>query len=143
MARRASPRRRGNDFGNPHWRFLARLVNNPRSSRAPPMATQAMADGPLERAVSETKRYMASIASDPEACPMFPVVNEYNGTGEALCYIQGYLAGLVAAAGQKPTKARMDELVLDTLNDPSMRDIILKVQADVKYLDTPYPPREF
>jgi len=107
------------------------------------MATQATADDPLERAVAETKRYMASIAKDPTACPMFPYINEYNGTSEAFCYVQGYLAGLVAAAGQKPTKARMDELVLDTLNDSSMGDIIRKVQANVKILDTPYPPREF
>ncbi len=124
-------------------RAIPRLVNSPRHLPAPPMAAQATADGPLEQAVSETKRYMASIAGDPEACPMFPVINECNGTSEALCYIQGHLAGLVAASGQRPTKAEMDEVVLDTLNDPSMREIILKVQADVKFPDTPYPPREY
>jgi len=107
------------------------------------MAAQATVESPLERAVSETKRYMASIAADPKACTMFPYVNEYNGTDEAMCYIHGYLAGLVAAAGQKPTKAEMDKIALDTLNDPSMRDIILKVQADVKPFDGFCPPREF
>jgi len=74
---------------------------------------------------------------------MFPYINEYNGAGEALCYFQGYLAGLVAAAGQRPTKARMDELVLDALSDPSMREIILNVQADMKPFDGICPPREF
>jgi len=74
---------------------------------------------------------------------MFPVINEYNGTGEALCYVQGYLAGLVASTGQRPTKAEMDEIVLDALNDPSVGDIIKKVQADEECLDVLCPPREF
>jgi len=73
------------------------------------MAAQATVESPLERAVSETKRYMASIAADPKACTMFPYVNEYNGTDEAMCYIHGYLAGLVPAAGQKPTKAEIGQ----------------------------------
>lgn len=107
------------------------------------MAEQAMADDPLERAAIETKRYAARIASDPEACPMFPPINEYNGAAETLCYVRGYLAGLVAAAGQRPTKAEMDKIARDTLSDPNVRDMIVKMQADVKFLDTPYPPREY
>jgi len=103
------------------------------------------ADNPLalEYAVGETKRYTASIAGNPRACPMFPPVNEGNGTAEALCYVQGYLAGLVASTGQRPTKAEMDEIVLDALSDPSVRAIISEVQADVRPFDGICPPREF
>ena len=123
------------------------MVNSPLRLPLPPMAARAEpgADNPLalEYAVSETKRYTASIAPNPTACPMFPVINEYNGTGEALCYVQGYLAGLVASTGQRPTKAEMDEIVLDALNDPSVGDIIKKVQADEECLDVLCPPREF
>jgi len=107
------------------------------------MAAQATAESPLGRAAIGTKRYIASIAGDPRACPVFPYIDEDNGTGEALCYFHGYLAGLVAAAGQRPTKAEMDKIALDVINDPSMRDIILKVQADVKPFDGFCPPREF
>ncbi|RNJ73084.1 MAG: hypothetical protein EB832_02550 [Thaumarchaeota archaeon S14] len=59
------------------------------------MAAQAglKADSPLDRAVSETKRYAA----------------------------------------------RIDE----TLNDPNVCDMAVKMQADVKFLDTRYPPREY
>jgi len=102
-----------------------------------------MAEGPLERAARETKGYAARIVDDPEACPMFPPINEHNGASETLCYVQGYLAGLVAAAGQSPTKAEMDRVVYDTLCDPNVRDIAVKMQADVKFSGTPYPPREY
>jgi len=122
-----------------------RLVNSPQSLPAPPMAAQAglKADSPLDRAVSETKRYAARIVGDPGACPMFPHVNEHNGAAETFCYVQGYLAGLVASSGQRPTKAEMDELVHETLNDPNVCDMAVKMQADVKFLDTRYPPREY
>ena len=109
------------------------------------MAAQAglKADSPLDRAVSETKRYAARIVGDPGACPMFPPVNEHNGAAETLCYVRGSLAGLVASTGQRPTKAEMDEIALDTLSDPNVRDMAVKMQADVKFLDTRYPPREY
>ena len=123
------------------------MVNYPHAPRAPPMAAQARpgADNPLalEYAVSETKRYAASIAGDPRACPMLPPINEGNGTAEALCYVQGYLAGLVASTGQRPTKAEMDEIVLDALSDPSVRAVAAKLQADVRPVDMLCPPREF
>jgi len=106
------------------------------------MEAQATAEGPLERAVSETKRYAARIAKDPKACPMFPVINEDNGLGETLCYFQGYLAGLVAAAGQSPTKAEMDELVYDTLNDPSVSEMATRMQADIVPVSLRCPPSE-
>jgi len=107
------------------------------------MAAQATAEGPLERAASETKRYAARIVKEPQACPMFPVINAHNGAAEPLCYVQGYLAGLVAAAGQRPTKAEMDRLVHYTLHDPNVRDMAVNMQADAEFPDTPYPPREY
>jgi len=73
---------------------------------------------------------------------MFPHINEYSGTGEAICYIHGYLAGLVAAAGQSPTKAEMDKVVLGTLSDPSVRDMAVKMQTDMRPVDMLCPPRE-
>jgi len=119
-----------------------RMVDSPQHLPAPPMAAQATAESPLGRAAIGTKRYIASIAADPRACPMFPYIDEDNGTGEALCYFHGYLAGLVAASGQRPTKAEMGELVQDALSGPGLRDIIRKVQADVRPFDGICPPSE-
>ena len=123
------------------------MVNSPLRLPLPPMAARAEpgADNhlALEYAVGETKRYAARIAKDPTACPMFPVVNEYNGFAETLCYVQGYLAGLVASTGQRPTKAEMDELVYDTLNDPKVGDMAAEMQADIRPVDMLCPPREF
>jgi len=106
------------------------------------MAAQATVDGPLERAAADTKRYAARIAKDPTACPMFPVINEDNGMFETLCYIQGYLAGLVAAAGQSPTKAEMDRIVHDTINDPSVCEMATRMQADIVPVGLRCPPSE-
>jgi len=111
-------------------------------ARAEPMAEQATAKGPLELAAAETKRYAARIAKDPKACPMFPVINEGNGMLETLCYVQGYLAGLVAAAGQSPTKAEMDELVYDTINDPNVSEMATRMQADIVPVSLRCPPSE-
>jgi len=80
------------------------------------------------------------IAGGQEACPVFPHINEHSGTGEALCCVQACIAGLVAAAGQSPTKAEMGKIALGVINDPSMRDIILKVQADVRPFGGFCPP---
>jgi len=73
---------------------------------------------------------------------VFPHINEYSGTGEALCCVQACLAGPVAAAGQRPTRAEMGKVALGVINGPSMRDIILKAQADVRPLGGFCPPRE-
>ena len=75
--------------------------------------------------------------------PHVPRGEEYNGLPETLCYVQGYLAGLVASTGQRPTKAEMDELVHETLNDSNVCEMAVKMQADVKFLDTRHPLREY
>ncbi len=97
----------------------------------------------LDVAVVETKKYAKRILANPEACPMFPVINERNGLAETLCYVQGYLAGLVSSMGEKPSKELMDALVYETLCDPNVRDMAIKMQAFVSIKDTINPPQDY
>ena len=97
----------------------------------------------LDVAVDATKRYAKRIRDNPEACPMFPVINYSNGLAETLCYVQGYLAGFVSSMGEKPTKELMDALAYETLCDPNVRDMAVKMQESIN-LDIPLnPPREY
>ncbi len=91
----------------------------------------------LDVAVEETKRYAARIVDDPKGCPMFPLVTEHNGVPEALCYMQGYLAGIVGFTGAIPTKQVMDALVLDTLSDDNVRDIVVKMAQSLEDVINP------
>ena len=97
----------------------------------------------LKIAVDATKRYAASIRNDPQACPMFPVINEYHGILQSLSYMQGYLAGFVSSMGEKPTKEKMDALVYETLCDHNVRDIAVAMQTSDLPIDCVNPPREY
>ena len=97
----------------------------------------------IDVAVEETKRYAKRILANPEACPMFPVINKGNGLAETLCYVQGYLAGLVSSMGEKPSKELMDALAYETLCDPSVRDMAVKMQAPIDLDTCLNPPREY
>ena len=91
----------------------------------------------LDVAVEATKRYAARIVDDPEACPMFPLLTEYNGAIEALCYLRGYLAGIVSFTGATPTKQVMDALVRDALSDDNVRDIVVKMAPSLEEVINP------
>ena len=43
----------------------------------------------------------ALIREDPEGGPMFPVVKRPNGAAEAVCHMQGHLAGRLASADKR------------------------------------------
>ena len=108
---------------------------------------ESMGDTPnslrLAVAANEAKQYAARILANPKGCPMFPVINEYNGAAETLCYLQGYLAGIVGFLGVMPTKGEMDAIVHDTLCDPNVRDVAVKMQKTVNPADCINPPREY
>ncbi len=108
-------------------------------------ATKEKAEKPnplaLDVAVEATKRYAARIVDDPKACPMFPLVTEHNGPLETLCYMQGYLAGIVGFTGAIPSRKVMDALVHDALSDDNVRDIVVKMAPSLE--DVIHPAQDY
>ena len=82
----------------------------------------------FESAARETKAYAARILGNPPACPMFPGVNRANGAAETLCYMQGYLAGRLEAAGKTPTRVQMAASRDDVMHDDAVREIVVGMQ---------------
>ena len=115
------------------------------------MSSQTDADGMgnasdslrLRVASEEAKQYAARILANPKGCPMFPVINGHNGAAETLCYMQGYLAGIVGFMGARPTKKEMDTIVHETLCDPNVRDVVVKMQTPVDLDKCCHPMPEY
>ncbi len=108
-------------------------------------ATKERAEKPnplvLDVAVSETKRYAASIVDNPKACPMLPVLTSHGGALETLCYMHGYLAGIADFAGATPTRDVMNSMVRDALSDDNVRDIVLKMTLSLD--ECINPPQDY
>ena len=68
---------------------------------------------------------------------MFPVINEYHGILQTLCYMHGYLAGIVDFAGATPTRDVMNSMVRDALSDDNVRDIVVKVAPSLEDVINP------
>ena len=101
-------------------------------------------ESPYEDAIRETKEYAASIQANPPDCPLFPNINRSNGAAEALCYMQGYLAGRIKSARQRPTKEEMRAIRHDVMHDDAVRDIVVGMQDETlpRPEDSP-SPREY
>ena len=111
------------------------------TTSSPPGAVPA--DSPYRAAMRETKEHAARVLADPAACPTFPSINRSNGLAEALCYMQGYLAGRMASTGRAPTSEEMRAVRHDVMHDGAVRELVVGMQETLPSPEDSAQPRGF
>lgn len=101
-------------------------------------------DSPYMGPIREAKAHAARMRGDPGGCPTFPDINRSCGAAEALCYMQGYLAGRIEAAGLSPTRAEMRAARHDVMHDDAVREIVVGMQDETLLRpEDPPSPRDY